>query len=68
MDKKDFIVKNCPNYMECSCPDISSCPIKNSINKCKEQIKIEENQRYKTNGYNLAIDILNQFVIEEKEG
>jgi hypothetical protein len=75
---KKYVVKNCPNVYgsyksdyDCDlkdntcCENFTNCLIKQVIEKNKEQMKIEENQRYKTNGYILAKDILQLFDIQE---
>lgn len=72
-----YIVKKCPaydkQYNECHskiephriyCQDCN-CVIKQVIEKCKVVYNTERLNRYKTNGFILANDILQLFDIEE---
>ena len=75
-----YIVSNCPAILRMTkicdayettrdlpqfCKDCTDCVIKQVIEKCKVVFNTERMNRYKTNGYILASDVLKLFDIEE---
>lgn len=72
-----YVVLNCPCYWHIggdegcdldntkACEEITDCVIKQMIEKCKVVYDTERMNRYKTNGFILANDILQLFDIEE---
>ena len=74
MTSNRYVVLNCPTLMGnrlCygkvtrQCADCTNCVIKQVIEKCKVVYNTERLNRYKTNGFILANDILQLFDIEE---
>lgn len=81
MTSNRYVVLNCPaittgwndkdyicntHQIGCGhCQDCTDCVIKQVIEKCKVVYDTERMNRYKTNGFILANDILQLFDIEE---
>lgn len=76
-----YIIRNCPaiygiddgflcSYREDDesekyCYDCTDCKLKQIVGKCIELYNMECKNRYKTNGYILAFDILKELDIQE---
>ena len=68
IDGIDYICWNAQNFNSSAiglCQDCTDCVIKQVIEKCKVVYNTERLNRYKTNGFILANDILQLFDIEE---